>query len=62
MNAEIDKFKQYMSHRYPGSSTTKHYMSDLAIFQNFVGDMPVPCKNSIRRLKPGLRAAGSSHE
>ena len=39
MKAEIDEFKRYISHRYPGSSTTKHYMSDLAIFQNFVGDM-----------------------
>lgn len=40
MKTEIDKFKQYISHRYPGSSTTKHYMSDLSIFQNFVGDVP----------------------
>jgi len=40
MKAEIDKFKQYLSHRYPGGSTAKHYMSDLAIFQNFVGDVP----------------------
>lgn len=40
MKAEIDEFKQYISHRYPGGSTTKHYMSDLAIFQNFVGDVP----------------------
>jgi site-specific recombinase XerD len=37
MQAEIDKFKEYLSHRYPGRSTTKHYMSDLAIFCNFVG-------------------------
>lgn len=40
MKAEIDEFKQYISHRYPGGSTTKHYMSDLAIFQTFVGDVP----------------------
>jgi len=40
MQVEIDDFKQYISHRYPGGSTTKHYMSDLAIFQNFVGDVP----------------------
>ena len=39
MKAEIDEFNHYISHRYPGSSTTKHYMSDLAIFQNFVGDV-----------------------
>lgn len=40
MKAKIDIFKQYISHRYPGGSTTKHYMSDLAIFQEFVGDVP----------------------
>lgn len=39
MKAEVDIFKKYISHRYSGSSTTKHYMSDLAIFQNFVGDI-----------------------
>lgn len=39
MKAEIDAFKQYISHRYPGGSTTKHYMSDLAIFQNFAGNV-----------------------
>jgi hypothetical protein len=37
MQADIDQFKQYLSHRYPGRSTTKHYMSDLAIFFDFVG-------------------------
>ena len=40
MKTEIDEFKQYISHRYPGGSTTKHYMSDLAIFQSFVGEVP----------------------
>ncbi len=40
MKTEIDEFIQYISRRYPGSSTTKHYMSDLAIFQNFAGDVP----------------------
>jgi integrase/recombinase XerD len=39
MNEAIAKFKQYLQHRYPGSSTTKHYMSDLNIFSRFAGDM-----------------------
>ncbi len=39
MKEEIDKFKQYLSHRYPGRSTTKHYLSDLAIFRKFVGEI-----------------------
>jgi len=38
MKDEIDRFKQYISHRYPGRSTTKHYLSDLAIFSEFVGE------------------------
>jgi hypothetical protein len=37
MQAEIEKFKQYLSHRYPGRSTAKHYLSDLAIFCTSVG-------------------------
>jgi site-specific recombinase XerD len=37
MQAEIDQFKQYLSHRYPDRSTTKHYTSDMAIFCEFVG-------------------------
>lgn len=39
MNAAMAQFKQYLQRRYPGSSTTKHYMSDLTIFSRFVGDV-----------------------
>jgi site-specific recombinase XerD len=39
MKDEIEQFKQYISHRYPGRSTTKHYMSDLALFRQFVGEV-----------------------
>ena len=39
MNAAMTQFKQYLQRRYPGSSTTKHYMSDLNIFSRFVGDV-----------------------
>jgi site-specific recombinase XerD len=39
MKDEIEQFKQYLSHRYPGRSTTKHYMSDLALFRQFVGEV-----------------------
>lgn len=39
MKDEIAQFKPYLQHRYPGRSTTKHYMSDLAIFNEFVGDV-----------------------
>ena len=40
MRKEIVQFKAYLQRRYPGRSTTKHYMSDLAIFTQFVGDIP----------------------
>jgi len=38
MKDAIAKFKRYLIRRYPDRSTTKHYMSDLAIFSQFVGD------------------------
>jgi len=38
MKDAISKFKRYLIRRYPDRSTTKHYMSDLAIFSQFVGD------------------------
>lgn len=37
MKAELSQFKRYLENRYPDRSTTKHYMSDLAIFSQFVG-------------------------
>lgn len=39
MKEAITKFKQYLQQRYPGRSTAKHYVSDLLIFCQFVGDM-----------------------
>lgn len=38
MEKEIAKYKQYLQQRYPESSTTKHYISDLRIFKQFVGE------------------------
>lgn len=39
MNQAIERFKSYLERRYPGRSTTKHYLSDLSIFQQFVGEL-----------------------
>ncbi len=39
MNKAITKFRQYLQRKYPGSSTTKHYMSDLSIFSKFASDV-----------------------
>jgi integrase/recombinase XerD len=36
---EIDRFKHYVEQRYPDRSTSKHYMSDLAIFHQHIGDV-----------------------
>ncbi len=39
MDEAIAKFRCYLERRYPGRSTAKHYISDLSIFYQFVGDM-----------------------
>lgn len=39
MRNAIDRFKKYVEQRYPDRSTSKHYMSDLAIFHQIVGDV-----------------------
>lgn len=38
MQEAIAQFKMHLERRYPGRSTTKHYMSDLRVFQAFVGE------------------------
>ncbi len=40
MQVEVARFERYLKQRYPERSTSKHYMSDLAIFQQFVGEVP----------------------
>jgi len=39
MQDAIADFRRYLDRRYPGRSTRKHYISDLTIFQRFVGDV-----------------------
>jgi len=46
MNEDIRGFENYLRRRYPGRSTTKHYISDLRIFSRFVG-MPLA---DVRRI------------
>lgn len=36
MEKEIGAFERYLRRRYPGSSTTKHYISDLRIFRRLI--------------------------
>ena len=38
MQAEIAQFKAHLEQRYPGRSTTKHYLNDLAMFSAIMGD------------------------
>ncbi|MBD3251031.1 tyrosine-type recombinase/integrase, partial [Candidatus Uhrbacteria bacterium] len=40
MHTELAQFERYLRNRYAGRSTAKHYMSDLAIFSDFVKDTP----------------------
>jgi site-specific recombinase XerD len=39
MDKAIADFRGYLERRYPGRSTAKHYISDLLIFRQFVGDI-----------------------
>ena len=39
MDKAIAEFRGYLERRYPGRSTAKHYISDLLIFRQFVGDI-----------------------
>lgn len=48
MDKAIPNFKQYLARRYPKRSTTKHYISDLRIFHQFVGD------KSAREITPKM--------
>lgn len=38
MKSAIKRFETYLKRRYPDRSTAKHYLSDLKIFHQFVGD------------------------
>ncbi len=40
MDEAIRGFKRYLNRRYPGSSTVKHYIYDLQLFQRFVDKAP----------------------
>ena len=40
MNEAIREFERYLNRRYPGSSTVKHYVNDLQLFQRFVDKPP----------------------
>lgn len=40
MEESIGAFERYLNRRYPNSSTTKHYINDLHIFQGFVDKPP----------------------
>lgn len=40
MDKDIRAFERYLERRYPGSSTAKHYISDLNLFRQLVGKGP----------------------
>lgn len=40
MRESIGEFERYLKRRYPGSSTAKHYISDLLVFRRFLDKPP----------------------
>ncbi len=64
MDEAISRFKSYLQRRYPDRSTTKHYMSDLSIFRELVGNVS-PTEITAKRIdefvlsqgQQGLKAA-----
>jgi site-specific recombinase XerD len=64
MDKAIADFRSYLERRCPGRSTAKHYISDLLIFRQFVGDIR-PRKVSVQMVdefvqsqsQQGLKAA-----
>ena len=40
MKQAIEQFKQYLKSRYPNSTTAKHYVYDLQLFDRLIGKPP----------------------
>jgi len=61
MNEVIREFERYLNRRYPGSSTVKHYVNDLQLFQRFVDKPPREVTRlDIDRLVEDQQARGLS--
>jgi len=67
MDEAIQGFNRYLKRRYPGSSTVKHYIHDLQLFQRFVDKPPravtrLDIDNFVEdQLARGLSARIGSH-
>jgi site-specific recombinase XerD len=55
MRTAIANFKAYLQRRYPDRSTTKHYLSDLNIFSQFVGGKS-PREITVRTIDAFIQA------
>jgi site-specific recombinase XerD len=55
MKTAIKKFKKYLKRRYPERSTAKHYLSDLKIFHQFVGDKE-PREITVKMIEAFIQA------
>jgi site-specific recombinase XerD len=55
MKTAIINFKAYLQRRYPDRSTAKHYLSDLNIFSQFVGEKS-PREISVRTIEAFIEA------
>ena len=38
MDNKVNAFRKFLDTRYPNSSTSKHYISDLTVFRKFIGN------------------------
>jgi len=55
MKTAIRKFKKYLKRRYPDRSTAKHYINDLKIFHQFVGQK-APRKITVKTIDGFIRS------
>jgi site-specific recombinase XerD len=55
MKTEIANFKPYLERHHPNRSTTKHYVNDLSIFSDFVGERS-PREISVKTIDAFVQA------
>jgi len=60
MKTEIANFKPYLERHHPDRSTAKHYINDLSIFSDFVGDCS-PREISVKTVDAFVQAQSAQH-
>ena len=60
MKTEIANFKPYLERHHPDRSTTKHYINDLSIFSDFVGERS-PREISVKTIDAFVQAQSAQN-